>query len=105
MESELLAIENSIATSNDYGRANKAVVRMLLAKLYLNAEVYTGTNVRPVSSPNAGKNTYELARIYSNLVINEGGFKLANNFRSLFFASSESISTKACILLSVFMRK
>ena len=43
VESEFLAIENSIATSNDYGRANKAVVRMLLAKLYLNAEVYTGT--------------------------------------------------------------
>jgi hypothetical protein len=43
VESELLAIENQLPQTNSYGRANKSVVRMLLAKLYLNAEVYTGT--------------------------------------------------------------
>ncbi len=45
IESELLAIENEIADarSNEYARADKGAVWALLAKLYLNAEVYTGT--------------------------------------------------------------
>lgn len=45
IESELLAIENDIvgARQNQYGRADRGAVWMLLAKLYLNAEVYTGT--------------------------------------------------------------
>src|SRR5690606_5887448 len=44
VESELLAIENDIvaARQNEYGRADQAAVWMLLSKLYLNAEVYTG---------------------------------------------------------------
>ncbi len=45
IESELLAIESSIAPArtNEYGRADQAAVWMTLAKLYLNSEVYTGT--------------------------------------------------------------
>lgn len=50
IESELLAIEPTLAdakakTSSDanYGRADKAAAWMLLSRLYLNAEVYTGT--------------------------------------------------------------
>ncbi len=45
VESELLAIEPLItaARANEYGRADKGAVATLLAKLYLNAEVYTGT--------------------------------------------------------------
>ncbi len=45
VESELLAIEDEIigAKENEYGRADRAAVWMLLSKLYLNAEVYTGT--------------------------------------------------------------
>ena len=35
-EKELLDIENKLPATNDYGRANKSVARMLLAKLYLN---------------------------------------------------------------------
>ncbi|MBP6979252.1 MAG: RagB/SusD family nutrient uptake outer membrane protein [Lentimicrobiaceae bacterium] len=44
IESELLAIENLMVEprQNEYGRTDKAAVWMLLAKLYLNAEVYTG---------------------------------------------------------------
>ncbi len=44
LESELLAIEPLMvdARQNEYGRADKAAVWTLLAKLYLNAEVYTG---------------------------------------------------------------
>lgn len=50
LEKELLEIEPTMAeakakTSSDpnYGRADKAAVWMLLSRLYLNAEVYTGT--------------------------------------------------------------
>ncbi|WP_194849994.1 RagB/SusD family nutrient uptake outer membrane protein [Nonlabens antarcticus] len=45
IESELLDIEDKItpARMNPYGRADQATVWMTLAKLYLNADVYTGT--------------------------------------------------------------
>jgi hypothetical protein len=45
VESELKAVELLVpdARTNEYGRADKAAVWSLLAKLYLNAEVYTGT--------------------------------------------------------------
>ncbi|WP_261376296.1 RagB/SusD family nutrient uptake outer membrane protein [Gillisia sp. Hel_I_86] len=44
IEGELLAIESTIvpARQNEYGRADQAAVWMLLSKLYLNSEVYTG---------------------------------------------------------------
>ncbi len=45
VESELLAIEPSLADpgTNTYGRADKVAAWLLLSRLYLNAEVYTGT--------------------------------------------------------------
>lgn len=81
VESELLDIEEDMPVTNSYGRANKAVVRMLLAKLYLNAEVYTGTA------------RYGDALNYTNLVINEGGYTLANDFVSN-FSGDNSTSTE-----------
>ncbi|MEO7211484.1 RagB/SusD family nutrient uptake outer membrane protein [Mucilaginibacter sp.] len=44
IESELKAIEPLLvdAKQNEYGRADKAAANALLARLYLNAEVYTG---------------------------------------------------------------
>jgi hypothetical protein len=44
VESELKAIEPNLleARSNDHARADKAVASMILAKIYLNAEVYIG---------------------------------------------------------------
>lgn len=44
IESELLAVEGTLPgpRQNEYGRVDKAGVWMLLAKLYLNAEVHTG---------------------------------------------------------------
>lgn len=44
IESELLAIEKDLRPprTNEYGRADQAAAWMLLAKLYLNAEVYLG---------------------------------------------------------------
>lgn len=68
VENELLDIEVKISATNTYGRANKSVVRMLLAKLYLNAKVYTGTE------------RYNDAATYINKIITEGGYSLAPNF-------------------------
>lgn len=83
VESELLAIEETLPPTNEYGRANKSVVRMLLAKLYLNAQVYTGTQ------------RWDDAMSYTNKVITEGGYTLANSFVSQFsgdnFTSTEVI--------------
>lgn len=72
VETELKAIEPLMPAKNTYGRANKSVVRMLLAKLYLNAEVYTGTA------------RYDDAAIYIKKVIDEGGYVLDPSFRSIF---------------------
>lgn len=78
VESELLAIENTIPATNDYGRTNKSAVRMLLARMYLNAQVYTGTA------------RYEDALVYAQKVIDEGGHTLAPNFVSLFSGDNNS---------------
>lgn len=44
IETELLDLENDLGEPGfEYARADKAAAWMLLAKLYLNAEVYTGT--------------------------------------------------------------
>ena len=68
--------------TNTYGRANRSVARMLLAKLYLNAEAYIG------------ENKYAQAYKYSKLVIDEGGYKLADNFRSLFVRDNNITDAK-----------
>lgn len=43
--SELIAIDADLkaSRSNEYGRVDKTAAKMLLAKMYMNAEVYTGT--------------------------------------------------------------
>jgi hypothetical protein len=62
VESELLAILDDMVAprQNEYGRADRAAAWMVLAKIYLNSEVYTGTP----------RNTEALN--YVNNIINEG---------------------------------
>jgi hypothetical protein len=78
VESELKDIESKIAPSNSYGRANQAVVQMLLAKLYLNAEVYTGTA------------RYTDAATYASKVISSGNYQLETNFSKNFRADNNT---------------
>ncbi|KAA5828011.1 RagB/SusD family nutrient uptake outer membrane protein [Algibacter amylolyticus] len=78
VESELLEIEAILPVTNTYGRATKGAARMLLAKLYLNAEVYTGTP------------RYADAASFANKVITEGPYSLANDFVSIFSADNDS---------------
>jgi hypothetical protein len=79
VESELLAIEDQLPVpmANEYARADQAAVWMLLAKLYLNAEVYTGT----------GKYTETLT--YVNKVI-AAGFTLESEWPNLFLADNHT---------------
>ena len=77
IESELKAIEPMMVTprTNEYGRADQAAVWALLARLYLNAEVYTGTA------------RYTDAITYSKKVI-DAGYSLIPNYRHLFLADN-----------------
>jgi len=69
VESELLDIESKLAPpgTNTYGRVDKAAAWLLLARLYLNAEVYTGTA------------RWNDAITYAEKVINSGYYKLNTN--------------------------
>jgi hypothetical protein len=89
VEKELLDIESKIPTTNEYGRANKSAVRMLLAKLYINAQVYTGTP------------RYNEALTYTDKIIKEGGFKLATSFKSLFSADNDRTDAKSEIIYAL----
>lgn len=77
VESELKDLENLLKDprTNEYGRADKAAVWMLLSKLYLNAEVYTG------------KSRYSEARTYAEKVIN-ASYSLKPNYNELFLADN-----------------
>ncbi len=78
IESELLEIEPILvsAQQNEYGRADKGAAWMLLAKLYLNAEVYTGTP------------RYADALTYTERVIG-AGYTLVDNYNYLFLADND----------------
>jgi starch-binding outer membrane protein, SusD/RagB family len=78
VESELKAIENDLvaAKANEYGRADKAAAWSLLAKLYLNAKVYIGTD----------RNTDCIT--YCNKVIG-AGYTLDPNYKNLFLTDND----------------
>src|SRR5690606_31920657 len=77
IESELQAIEPELAPAktNEYGRADQAAAWALLARMYLNAEVYTGTK------------RYTDAVIYCNKIIN-AGYTLHPDYRELTIADN-----------------
>jgi starch-binding outer membrane protein, SusD/RagB family len=77
IESELLAIESELAEpgTNEYGRVDQAAAWTLLAKLYLNAEVYIGTP------------KYTECITYCNNVINSG-YSLDPVYAHIFMADN-----------------
>jgi starch-binding outer membrane protein, SusD/RagB family len=86
VEAELKAVENDLiaARANEYGRADKAAAWALLARLYLNAQVYTGSA------------KYTEAITYANKVI-AAGYQLESNYANLFRADNHK-STNEFIL-------
>lgn len=77
IEDELLDVREAlpVARSGEYGRADQAVVDALLARMYLNAEVYTGTQ------------RYTDCLAACNRVIG-GGYSLAEDYAQLFMADN-----------------
>ncbi len=83
VESELLDILPTLADpkTNEYARADRAAAWMLLAKLYLNAEVYLGDD--------SDHNTDVLT--YCNLIINSGAYSLHDTYSELFLADNDQL--------------
>ncbi|MFD2245399.1 RagB/SusD family nutrient uptake outer membrane protein [Pontibacter ruber] len=80
VEKELLELQNELmqpapGNMTNYGRANQAAAWMLLAKLYLNAEVYTGTA------------RYADAASYAKKVI-DAGYQLEEEYDNLFLTDN-----------------
>ena len=91
IESELLAIESTIigAKQNEYGRADRAAVWMLLAKLYLNAEIYTG------SARNNEVITYT-----TNII--SAGYVIPNNpYDQLFLADNDTNGAQNEVIFTI----
>ena len=78
VESELMAIESDLADpmTNEHGRADKAVAWTILAKIYLNAEVYIG------------QDKYTECIDYCKKIIS-GGYSLAPNYLHNFMADND----------------
>ena len=78
IEKELLAIETTLSEpgTSAYGRADKAAVWSLLARMYLNAELYTK------------EAKYNEAATYADKVIKSGKYKLLDDYRWLLLADN-----------------
>lgn len=84
---ELLAIENELAPAKtaEYGRVDQSAAWALLARLYLNAEVYGAANY----PQDKGTAKYDSAIIYANKVIGVTGYSLHGNYAELFMADND----------------
>ena len=80
VEEELLAIVDQLSAprQGEYGRADQGAVWALLAKLYLNAEIYTGNQ------------RYADCITYCNRVINLGAYQLDPVYQHLFLADNNT---------------
>jgi hypothetical protein len=84
--SELHDIENKLnAPDKVSAQANQAACWMLLAKIYLNAQIYTGTA------------KWDSCKIYCDKVINSGKYSLATNYRQNFSADNDGATNPEMI--------
>jgi hypothetical protein len=92
--SELHSISGKLgAPGFAYPRADKAAAWMLLARLYLNAEVYTADP----ATQTGGTAKYDSCKIYCDSVINCGVYSLAPNYRHNFSADNDFVNNKEMI--------
>ncbi|WP_189702484.1 RagB/SusD family nutrient uptake outer membrane protein [Subsaximicrobium wynnwilliamsii] len=91
IESELLDIEDELVAprQNEYGRADRAAAWMVLAKLYLNAEVYTGTS------------RYTEVITYSNNIINAGYTIPSTPYFYSFLADNDSNGAQSEVIFTI----
>lgn len=86
VESELLDIQDKLGTPKfSYPRADQAACWMLLSRLYLNAEVFTGTA------------RWEDCKTYCDKVISSGAYSLATNYRQNFCANNDGTANPEMI--------
>lgn len=78
IETELIDIANILPNTNEYGRASKNAANFLLAKLYINAKIFTGT-------PQWNKSIEVLNRI-----IDSGKHSLSGDYKSVFAWNNDS---------------
>lgn len=89
IESELKAIDGNLVApkKNEYGRADQAADWALLARIYLNAQVYTGTA------------RYTDAITYAQKVIN-AGYSLTNKYDNLMLADNNLNSNEFILTIN-----
>lgn len=80
-----------------YGRITRAAAQMLLAKLYLNNQVYTGT--APAFTDGTGK--WEETITLCDDIIKSGKYKLADDYWKLYLAFNESYSNETETILPI----
>jgi len=94
IETELKQLDSANAMvpagKNEYGRADQAAVWALLARMYLNAEVYLG----------AGKGRYNDAVTYANKVISSGVYSLLPKYTNLFRADNNVNNTEQILSIA-----
>lgn len=76
---QLLDAENNLEEKTTLYRANKNAARLLLARLYLNAEVYTNGEVK----------AYDKAAEYAKLVMG-GSYELTENYAEMFMGDNNN---------------
>lgn len=99
IEAELKTIIPLLKEKGDvpYGRITRAAAQMLLAKLYLNNQVYTGT--APAFTDGAAKwdETIQLC----DAIINSGKYQLADDYWNLYQAFNETYSNQTETILPI----
>jgi len=86
IESELKAVDSQLVAprQNEYARADQAAADALLARMYLNAQIYTGTA------------RYTDAITYAQKVINDG-YTLMPHYKNLFMADNNVNNTEVIL--------
>lgn len=97
IESELKAIEPLLvdARQNEYGRADKAAANALLARLYLNAEVYTGQgryNDAVTAAQKVITSGYTLNPKYANLFLGDNN---VNNPETILALNYDGVNSQS----------
>ena len=109
--SEYLSLENSVKPGDYYGRVTCPVVFFVLAKLMLNAEVYTDNDWTDGVRPDGSKMEFDIngqkmnaweATIYYCDILQMLGYKLEDNYADNFLVHNENSNEN---IWTIFMDK
>ncbi len=86
---QLVDLEDKLPATNEYGRASKNAARALLARNFLNAEVFTG----------GAKEKYDSAALYARKVLDDG-FSLVPDYRHLMLADNHTNTSEFILTIN-----